>query len=500
MALSSSEFLAMSWRNGKCAKLSLKDGIKTNFNVEEKSMATDSGTLVSFIPSQEVYNLEPIKINIEDVIKMCRDWSYLMKGIRFIVKDEVQNKAYEMYAKNGIIDMLNDSSKTSLNKKPLYIENEENGIYVEIAMEWTNSREEEWHVYTNGLENVEGGTSLTGVKTALTNYFKKKIKGEAAPEIIRKGLIYVVNCKVPNPSFSNQTKTKVNTPELRGFCQKATTKMLENYERRNKEEFDKILDLLLKEVRAEAAAEKARMQILEASKDIEKNQRKKVFASDKLKDAEFLGEDSTLLLVEGLSSASSVAMARDVKKFGILALRGKMLNLFTASEEKIYENEEIKLLLSAMNIIPGKYNSNKLRYGRIGILTDSDADGYAIGLLIMCALYKLAPEFIEEGRLYWMRSPLYIVKNGKNESYYFTDEEFNSVRGKIKGEVTRAKGLGALSPDQAKRSMFSDKFQRLEQLIPDEESFLLLSELMSKDSKPKRDFIFENLDFSEIKE
>ena len=301
MALSSSEFLAMSWRNGKCAKLSLKDGIKTNFNVEEKNMATDSGTLVSFIPSQEVYNLEPIKINIEDVIKMCRDWSYLMKGIRFIVKDEVQNKAYEMYAKNGIIDMLNDSSKTSLNKKPLYIENEENGIYVEIAMEWTNSREEEWHVYTNGLENVEGGTSLTGVKTALTNYFKKKIKGEAAPEIIRKGLTYVINCKVPNPSFSNQTKTKVNTPELRGFCQKATTKMLENYERRNKEEFDKILDLLLKEVRAEAAAEKARMQILEASKDIENEKKKKIILADKLKDCQNHGYDSgsVLAICEG---------------------------------------------------------------------------------------------------------------------------------------------------------------------------------------------------------
>ena len=335
-------------------------------------MATDSGTLVSFIPSQEVYNLEPIKINIKDVIKMCRDWSYLMKGIRFIVKDEVQNKAYEMYAKNGIIDMLNDSSKTSLNKKPLYIENEENGIYVEIAMEWTNSREEEWHVYTNGLENVEGGTSLTGVKTALTNYFKKKIKGEAAPEIIRKGLTYVVNCKVPNPSFSNQTKTKVNTPELRGFCQKATTKMLENYERRNKEEFDKILDLLLKEVRAEAAAEKARMQILEASKDIEKNQRKKVFASDKLKDAEFLGEDSTLLIVEGNSASASMAVARDIKKYGILGIRGKLLNCLAHPEEKIFQNEEIKLLLSAMNINPGKYDSKKLRYGKIAICVDAD--------------------------------------------------------------------------------------------------------------------------------
>ena len=118
----------------------------------------------------------------------------------------------------------------------------------------------------------------------------------------------------------------------------------------------------------------------------------------------------------------------------------------------------------------------------------------------MCALYKIAPQFIEEGRLYWMRSPLYIVKNGKKESYYFTDEEFNSVRSKIKGEVTRAKGLGALSAEQAKKSMFSEEYQRLEQLIPDKDTLTLLSDLMGKDSKPKYDFIFENLDFSIIME
>ena len=127
-----------------------------------------------------------------------------------------------------------------------------------------------------------------------------------------------------------------------------------------KNEFDSIVELLKKIAKAEAAAEKARKQVLEAVKDVEKNQKKKVFASDKLKDAEFLGQDSMLLLVEGLSAASSVAMARDTKHYGILALRGKPLNLFTASEEKIYQNEEIKLLLSAMNIVPGKYDSKKL--------------------------------------------------------------------------------------------------------------------------------------------
>ena len=265
-------------------------------------------------------------------------------------------------------------------------------------------------------------------------------------------------------------------------------------------EFDDIVEMMKKVERAEKAAEKARQQILNAVKDVEKNQKKKVFASDKLKDAEFLGENSTLLLVEGLSAASSVAMARDEKKFGILALRGKPINAFSNDDEKFYQNEEIKLLLSAKNIVPGKYDSKKLRYGKIGILSDADADGYAIGLLIMCALYKVAPQFIKEGRLYWMRSPLYIVKNGKNETYFYTDEEFNAARGKIKGEVARAKGLGALSPEQARTSMFTSEYQRFEQLIPDDSTLDLLNQLMGKDSTPKYNFIFENIDFSQIME
>ena len=191
-------------------------------------------------------------------------------------------------------------------------------------------------------------------------------------------------------------------------------------------------------------------------------------------------------------------MARDEKKYGILALRGKPINAFSNDDEKIYANEEVKLLLSAMNIVPDKYNSSKLRYGKIGICSDADADGYSIGLLIMCLLYKFAPKFIEEGRLCWLRSPLYIVKNGKKEYYYFTDEEYNNRT--IKGDTIRAKGLGALSPEQAHQSMFTDEFQRLEQLIPDEESLKLLLSLMGKDSEPKHDFIWKNIDFSEIKE
>jgi DNA gyrase subunit B len=239
---------------------------------------------------------------------------------------------------------------------------------------------------------------------------------------------------------------------------------------------------------------------MEASKDIEKNQKKKVFATDKLKDAEFLGEDSTLLLVEGNSAGASMAMARDIKKYGILSLRGKVINALSNPEEKIFQNEEIKLLLSAMNIVPGKYDAKKLRYGKIAICSDADSDGAHIGLLIMAALRYLAPQFLDEGRLCWLHSPLYIVKNGKNESYYFSDEEFNAVRGKIKGEVTRAKGLGALSEKQARASMFTEEFQRMEALIPDPDSIILLEELMGKDVAPRREFVFNKIDFSEVRE
>ena len=333
-----------------------------------------TGTVVEFIPSQEVYNLEPIKFDFEEIKKMCRDWSYLSKGVSFILHNHITNEKITYLSKNGLIDLMKEKSDKMLHKTPLSISINEDGIEAEIVMGWTNNRSEIWHVFTNGLENSEGGTSLTGIKTALTNFFKKKLKGEAHPDVLRKGLFYAVSCKVPNPSFANQTKTKVNNPELRGLCQRATTKMLEEFELRHKDEFEKILELLTKELKAEVAAEKARKQVLEATKDIEKNQKKKVFASDKLKDAEFLGQNSILLIVEGDSAAGGMAKARDYTKYGILAIRGKILNCLAHPDEKIFQNEEIKLLLSAMNINPNKYDASKLRYGKIAICTDADSD------------------------------------------------------------------------------------------------------------------------------
>ena len=499
VALSSKYFKAVSYRDGQRATLILKDGIKESFEIIDDT-EHQPGTVVTFIPSEEVYNLEPIKINFNELKEMCKNWSYLTKGVRFRLINHITDEYVEYFSKNGILDFLKESITKPIHKTPLYISVEENGIECEVAMQWAADRSEHWYVFTNGLANPEGGTSLTGVKTAITNFFKKKFKGEFSADIARSGLFYVVNCKVPNPSFANQTKTKVNNPELRGLAQRATGQMLDDFSRRYVNEFESVLDLLTKELKAERAAERARKQVLEASKEIEKNQKKKVFASDKLKDAEFLGQNSTLLIVEGNSAMGGMAQARDYTKYGILAIRGKIINCLSNPEEKIYNNEEIKLLLSAMNIIPGKYNPSKLRYGRIAICTDADSDGAHIGLLIMAALQYLAPEFIREGRLCWLRSPLYIVENKGKESYYFTDDEFNKVRNKIKGEVTRAKGLGELPAETAQASMFTEEYQRMEVMEYDDRAVDLLYDLMGEDVEPRRNFIMKKVDFSKVRE
>jgi DNA gyrase subunit B len=272
----------------------------------------------------------------------------------------------------------------------------------------------------------DGGSPITGAKTALTTQIKKMSGKEFDSDLIRKGLVYVIKCKVKEPSFSNQQKNRILNPNLRTLAGQAFKTGLEAFH--HSKDFDNVIEMLNKMQRAENAATKARKQILEASKEIEKNATKKVFNSDKLKDAEFLGQNSILLITEGNSAASGMTKARDYTKYGVMPVRGKMINSMSNSEEKFMQNEEIKLLLKAMNIIPGKYDSKKLRYGKLAICTDADSDGSHIGLLIMANLYTLAPQFIEEGRLCWLRSPLWIVKEGNKEKYYFTDEEMDAAR------------------------------------------------------------------------
>ena len=497
--LSSLYFKVSVIRDGKQALAEWKKGVLTNYVEEYYSGPCKSGTCVEFIPDPEVYNLEPIKVDFDVLCAKCKNLSYLTKGLTFELIGPEKGQHAKYCAKNGLLDLIKDNADKAIHPNPAYHYIKEGNIECEVALMWTKGKEKSF-TFTNGLCQSEGGTSLTGVKTAITNFVKKQFKGEFDGDLARAGLIYAVSCKVPNPSFANQTKTKINNPELRGIAQRATGVALDTFMNRRPNDFKAVMDALATERKAEQAAERARRQIMEAAKSVERDQKKKVFASDKLKDAEFLGENSTLLIAEGDSALGGLALGRDHTKYGIMAIRGKIINALSNPDEKVYANEEIKLLLSAMNIVPGKYDSKKLRYGKLAICSDADSDGYHIGLLIMAAMAHIAPEFIKEGRLCWLRSPLYIVTNGKTESYYFTDAEFDAVKGKIKGEVQRNKGLGALEPEQAKRSMFSPEYQRMDVMEYDESAMDLLYELMGEDVEPRRDFIMNNVDFSEIAE
>lgn len=402
-----------------------------------KDTAEKQGTYIIYKPSQEVFSSEPVHFNYEEVCNIMKEYSYFNKGITFVVKNGETGEVKKFMSKNGLIDFAKEHIKSPIHKTPICISMTENDIDIEIILQWTNQKER-FYLFSNGGENPDGGTPITGIRTAITTFMKKHLKGDYDSDMARTGLVYICSVNLKDPVYDGQTKTKITNPSLRGLAQRATGQALNDFSVRHKKEFEQILEFLTTEKKAEQAAERARRKVLDATRDIEKNQRRKVFASDKLKDAEFLGEDSTLLIVEGNSAASAMAVARDPKRYGILGLRGKLINCLSNTEEDIYNNEEIKLLLSAMNIIPGKYDSSKLRYGKIAIAVDGDSDGSHIALLITAAIHYLFPEFLREGRLHWLRAPLYMIKKKNGNLFYYSDEEFSNAG--IKGETSRFKG------------------------------------------------------------
>ena len=498
VCLSSEKFEVQSNRNGKTACAFFEKGNLVNY--KEGTTKDPDGTYVRFKPDKEVFKTGKIGYSYKKICEDIKDISYLYSGIKFVIKNDETNEVQTYCAKNGIIDFVKDTIKKPLHKHIIYNSVvDTNGDKVEIAFQWGDGKEESY-VFVNGLRCPEGGSPITGAKSAITRTFNSLSKSSFDGDSIRGGLFYVINCSVAQPSFANQTKSKINNTNLRTLASNAFSDALKQMKLKYSNEFDDIVEMMKKIEKAEKAAEKARQQILNAVKDVEKNQKKKVFASDKLKDAEFLGENSTLLIVEGNSAMGGMSQARDYTKYGLLAIRGKIINCLSNPEEKIFQNEEIKLLLSAMNIIPGKYDPKKLRYGRLAICTDADSDGYHIGLLIMAALSYLAPQFIKEGRLCWLHAPLYIISDGKKETYAFTDEEMNSMRGKIKGNISRNKGLGEMNPESARRSMFTSEFQRMEVLEYSDEAMEILYALMGEDVEPRRNFVMTKIDFSEIRE
>ncbi len=368
---SSDWFEITSYRDNAAWFMRFEKGVPLYKECIKKDTKEKQGTYIIYKPSQEVFSSEPVHFDYNEVCNIMKEYSYFNKGIVFVVKNGETGEVKKYMSKNGLIDFAKEHITNPIHKTPIHLTMTEDDIDIEIILQWTSNKEK-FFLFSNGGENPDGGTPITGIKTAITTFMKKQLKGQFDGDMARTGLVYVCSVNLKDPVYDGQTKTKITNPSLRGLAQRATGQALNDFASRNKKEFEQVIDFLTTEKKAEMAAERARKKVLDATKDIEKNQRRKVFASDKLKDAEFLGDTSTLLLVEGNSAASAMAVARDVKRYGILGLRGKLINALSNSDEDIYNNEEIKLLLSAMNIIPGKYDASKLRYGKIAIAVDAD--------------------------------------------------------------------------------------------------------------------------------
>ena len=490
--LSSLRFAVSVVRDGKRAEARWEKGLLTHYIEEDWHDKKDHGTSIQFIPDPEVYNLEPIKVDFDALCARCKNLSYLTRGLTFDLAGP--NKKHVVYcAKNGLLDLIKDNAEKAIHSTPAYHTIIEGNVECEVALMWTKGKEKSF-TFTNGLCQSEGGTSLTGVKTAITNFVKKQFKGEFDGDLARAGLVYAVSCKVPNPSFANQTKTKINNPELRGIAQRATGIALETFMNRRPNDFKAVMDALATERKAEQAAERARRAVLEKVKEVNNAGKKAMIDVDKLADAENLGENAVLLLVEGKSAGGAMQRVRDPKKYGILKLRGKIINALSNDMDKVLQNEEVTLFLKATGINISNYRESKFRYGKVAICVDADDDGMHIACLIMALLYKFAPDFLKEGRLYWLHAPLFKVTSGKTTQYFYTEEQVK--QSKIKGTQSRFKGLGEMKDEDA-RCMF-DSNQWLEQLTWDDSVAELLEGLMGDDSQPKKDFVFSRINFEEI--
>lgn len=496
VALSSKYFKVQSQRDGQKATLIIEKGFKKDFKIE-KVNTKETGTTVEFIPDEEVYKLEKINIDFNEIKDMCKNWSFLNRGLILEVVNHLTKETVTYCAKNGLLDLIADKAEDEIHDHPIYYQLKDGQNEVEIALQWTKGKEK-IYVFTNGLENIEGGTSLTGLKTAITRNLNKEFKKNFTGDMARTGLVAAIACKTPNPSFANQTKTKINNPELRQLTDRAFSEYFKIFIKKYPQDAEAIKDFLSKEEKAEAAADRARAAVINAQAKIANSRNKRTVMPEKLKDAEFLGENAMLLIAEGNSAMAGLASGRDTEKYGILAIRGKIRNLLSCPLEEGLENEEVQSILTALGCgILDKYDSKKLRYGKVGIAVDADDDGCHIACLIMSLFKALMPEFIEEGRLCWLKAPLFKVKSGKKNYYYYDEQELANAQ--IKGEQSRFKGLGELSAQDTRDSMFNIDNQRVEVLIPDNNSFFRLEQLMGSDVSPRKDFVFSGaIDFSKI--
>ena len=498
---SSDIFKITSYRDNAAWYMEFTEGIP-KYNVCQKNSLNGEkqGTYIWYKPSQSVFSAEEINFDFNEICDIIEEYSYFNKGITFVLTNAETEEVKEYYSKNGLIDFAAKHITNALHKTPIHYSTTEDDIDIEIIAQWTKGKEK-YYIFSNGGENPAGGTPLTGMKTAITNFAKKNIDENFDGDMARSGLVYICSVNLKNPIYDGQTKSKITNPNLRGIAQRAMTNALNDF-RLKSNEFEDVLKFLQTKRKAEEQADKVRDAILNHEKEMTTAAKQKFITSNKLRDARKLGQDSMLVVVEGDSAGGSISTGRQKAsngdRIGILMLRGKAINALANPIEDVLENTEVKLLLQALGLIYGqKYNSKKLRYGKVAICSDADFDGSHIGLLVMAILQKLCPEFILEGRLCWLKAPTSKLDFKGKTWYYYNEQELEN-RAQKQGDITFFKGLGQMSPRDLQESLFSLEYQHLEQLIPSEEGINSLLELMGSDVEPRKEFI-QRIDFGGFK-
>lgn len=500
----STTFKVWTRRDGAEYYIEFIDGIPQMKTAQYIKDTKETGSTFMFTPNKQIFRIEGPSFDYERIRQELELTSYFIPNVTFTL--EYKNKKVKYISKNGLKDFAKDKIQNPLHKSYIYgYKQFDDEVEVEVFAQWTVGKETRY-IFSNGALNSDGGTPETGAKTAFTKTINSLSKGEFDPDMIRKGLVYIVNIRHPHPIYQNQTKNKIQNTELRGYTQTVFTEAIKDFANNHKDEFNKIIEILNRDKKAELAADRARTKVLETEREITDINKKRIILANKLKDCQIHGYNSgsVLAICEGDSALGALVQARPIDTVALLPIRGKIISALKNPDEKILENEEVKAIFSALGCgFFEKYNSKKLNFQYVACASDSDADGENIFCLILTLFYYMCPQFLREGRFLWMRMPLFVLKYKDKTLYAFSDSEKNELiqkYGKPK-EIGRKKGIGENSPQETAEAVFG-KQKRWEQLIINNEKDFIntINMMMGKEVEARKNFIMKNVDFSTIGE
>ncbi len=478
-----------------------------------------NGTVVTFKPDSTIFK-DSTRYNYDTLASRLRELAFLNKGIRITLIDKREKeengefRADEFYSEEGLSEFIRflDETREPIISTVISMEGEKNDIPVEVAMIYNDSYGENLHSYVNNINTHEGGTHLSGFRRGLTTTLKKyadasgmldKLKFDIAGDDFREGLTAIVSVKVAEPQFEGQTKTKLGNREVTSAVSQAVSEMLEIYLEENPNDAKTIVEKVILAAQARHAAKKAREMV----------QRKTVMSGGglpgKLSDcSEQDPEQCEVFLVEGDSAGGTAKQGRDRNFQAILPLRGKILNVEKAMQHKVFENEEIRNIYTALGVTIGTeedskaLNLSKLRYHKIVIMCDADVDGSHIATLILTFFYRYMRELIEAGHVYIATPPLYLIKKGSKKRYAWNEDERDAITKEYAGgiSVQRYKGLGEMNAEQLWDTTMNPEFRTLRQVTIDSgsEADRIFSMLMGDEVPPRREFIEKNAKYANI--